>query len=484
MGMSEKLRDAGYLTGQMLIAMPQMQDPFSRSVVYICAHTAEGAMGLVVNRLFNALSFPDLLEQLNIKPTPVCDQIRVHFGGPVEAGRGFVLHSTDYVQETTLLVDELVGLTATVDVLKAIADGRGPRHSLLALGYAGWAAGQLDGEIRENAWSERNGRRRSLVRQLARKQVGARHRQDRRRLLDAVVERGTRLNDVAARPTRLLDHLLRCNNRDLSRFRPFLAGSQRIGWVRDDFVEHLKPFGDTFEYAEDSVSIASRLATLEARTAAMSQVVRKLVQRRVFAKFRNENYAVVTEWGAPPLLLLDRSAVAPFGVRAFGVHVNGYTRRGGKMLLWIGRRALDKAVEPGKLDNMVAGGQPAGLSLTENLVKEAGEEAGIPRALALRAVHAGAISYCMEGERGVKPDTMFVYDLDVPEDFMPENTDGEIDDFRLMELDEVVERVRTSYDFKFNVSLVLIDFLIRVGHITPDNEPDYLALISSLHAPL
>ena len=153
MGMSESLKDSGYLTGQMLIAMPQMQDPrFVRTLVYVCAHTAEGAMGLVVNRLFTSLSFPDLLEQLNIKPTPICDQIRVHFGGPVEPGRGFVLHSTDYVQETTLLVDELVGLTATVDVLKAIAESQGPRSSLLALGYAGWAAGQLDGEIRENAW--------------------------------------------------------------------------------------------------------------------------------------------------------------------------------------------------------------------------------------------------------------------------------------------------------------------------------------------
>jgi putative transcriptional regulator len=151
--MSEAIKSAGYLTGQMLIAMPQLQDPpFSRSGVYICAHTAEGAMGLVVNRLFTALSFPDLLEQLNIQPTPVCDQIRVHFGGPVEAGRGFVLHSTDYRQETTLLVDELVGLTATVDVLKAIADGKGPRQSLLALGYAAWTAGQLDDEIRENSW--------------------------------------------------------------------------------------------------------------------------------------------------------------------------------------------------------------------------------------------------------------------------------------------------------------------------------------------
>ena len=151
--MPHTLKSIGYLAGQMLIAMPQMQDArFSRAVVYLCAHTAEGAMGLVVNRLFNALSFPDLLEQLNIEPTPLCDPIRIHFGGPVEAGRGFILHSTDYVQDTTLLVDDQVALTATVDVLKAIAEGRGPKQCLLALGYAGWGAGQLDSEIRENAW--------------------------------------------------------------------------------------------------------------------------------------------------------------------------------------------------------------------------------------------------------------------------------------------------------------------------------------------
>jgi putative transcriptional regulator len=137
----------------MLIAMPQMRDArFSRTVVYLCAHTKEGAMGLVINRMFNGLTFPDLLEQLNIEPTPICDPIKIHFGGPVEAGRGFVLHSTDYVQETTLVVNEEVGLTATIDVLKAIANGEGPNRSLLALGYAGWGAGQLDNEIRDNAW--------------------------------------------------------------------------------------------------------------------------------------------------------------------------------------------------------------------------------------------------------------------------------------------------------------------------------------------
>ncbi|HLN25141.1 MAG TPA: YqgE/AlgH family protein [Patescibacteria group bacterium] len=151
--MPHTFKSTGYLAGQMLIAMPQMQDTrFSRSVVYLCAHSAEGAMGLVINRLFSSLSFPDLLTQLNIEPTPLCDPIRIHFGGPVEAGRGFVLHSTDYVQETTLMVDKAVALTATVDVLKAIAEGHGPRQCLLALGYAGWGAGQLDTEIRDNAW--------------------------------------------------------------------------------------------------------------------------------------------------------------------------------------------------------------------------------------------------------------------------------------------------------------------------------------------
>ena len=151
--MSTLINPSGYLAGQMLIAMPQMRDArFSRAVVYLCAHTKEGAMGLVINRMFDGLSFPDLLEQLSIEPTPLCDPIKIHFGGPVEAGRGFVLHSTDYVQETTLVVNDDVGLTATIDVLKAIANGAGPNRSLLALGYAGWAAGQLDNEIRDNAW--------------------------------------------------------------------------------------------------------------------------------------------------------------------------------------------------------------------------------------------------------------------------------------------------------------------------------------------
>ncbi len=145
--------NSGYFEGQILIAMPQMTDQrFAKSVIYLCAHSADGAMGLVVNKLIDTIAFPDLLKQLNIEANSTNEKIQVHFGGPVESGRGFVLHSDEYVQETTLVINDGVALTATVDVLRAIAEGKGPQRSMLALGYAGWAPGQLDSEIRANGW--------------------------------------------------------------------------------------------------------------------------------------------------------------------------------------------------------------------------------------------------------------------------------------------------------------------------------------------
>ena len=151
--MSAEDDSQGYLTGQLLVAMPQMEDSrFVRTVIYLCAHSAEGAMGLVVNKLMDNISFPDLLDQLNLAGSDAPDGIKVHFGGPVETGRGFVLHSADYVQDATLVIDDTVALTATIDILKAIATGKGPKHSLLALGYAGWGPGQLDDELQRNGW--------------------------------------------------------------------------------------------------------------------------------------------------------------------------------------------------------------------------------------------------------------------------------------------------------------------------------------------
>jgi len=142
-----------YFESQLLVAMPTMPDPrFERSVVYLCAHSEEGAMGIVVNKPLQSLSFSELLDHLKIETESLDDRIRVHFGGPVESARGFVLHSSDYMHDATMMVDDEFALTATVDVLKALAEGKGPRDSLLALGYAGWAPGQLDEEIQNNGW--------------------------------------------------------------------------------------------------------------------------------------------------------------------------------------------------------------------------------------------------------------------------------------------------------------------------------------------
>ncbi|MHC0054226.1 YqgE/AlgH family protein [Actibacterium sp. D379-3] len=143
------------LSGKLLIAMPGMGDPrFDRSVVYICAHSPEGAMGLIVNKPAPDLSFIDLLRQLDIPLGDRRREIRVHFGGPVEHGRGFVLHSSDYRSNraTTLRVDDRFGLTATLDILEDMARGTGPRETLLTLGYSGWGPGQLEAEIGRNGW--------------------------------------------------------------------------------------------------------------------------------------------------------------------------------------------------------------------------------------------------------------------------------------------------------------------------------------------
>ena len=158
---ADETADRSYLDGQILIAMPVMEDErFARSVIYLCAHSSEGAMGIIVNRPAGSIDFPELLVQLDIikkadqiKLPEIAESMKVLKGGPVETGRGFVLHSSDFfIKDATLPIDEGICLTATVDILKAIAKGAGPKHAILALGYAGWAPGQLENEIQGNGW--------------------------------------------------------------------------------------------------------------------------------------------------------------------------------------------------------------------------------------------------------------------------------------------------------------------------------------------
>lgn len=143
-----------FLEGKLLIAMPGMGDPhFEKSVIFMCAHSAEGAMGIMINKPVSGLSFHDLMEKLELQVTPGTPNFPILYGGPVETGRGFVLHSGDYEStEATLPVSEDVSLTATLDILRAMAAGKGPKHAIFALGYAGWTAGQIEDEIRRNGW--------------------------------------------------------------------------------------------------------------------------------------------------------------------------------------------------------------------------------------------------------------------------------------------------------------------------------------------
>ena len=280
-----------------------------------------------------------------------------------------------------------------------------------------------------------------------------------------------------------LDHILHCNRHDLSGFRPWFIGETLAGWLRHAFAERLRAFPEVFIVTESRVWLAPDLDTPAARAQQLAAVGTELAGLDELPKARGELFPVLQQWGSEPLASLDRAWVTQFGLRAYGVHLNGYvTDPDGTKRMWVARRALGKMTYPGQLDNLVAGGQPVDLGLQENMVKESAEEADIPAALAGRMRAVGQTTYVMEVEEGLKQDTLFNFDLALPADFQPNNTDGEVDSFQLMPLGDVAGIVRDSFDFKFNCNLVVIDFLLRHGYLTPDNEPDYGALCSGLHA--
>lgn len=276
-----------------------------------------------------------------------------------------------------------------------------------------------------------------------------------------------------------LDRVEECNRYDLTAFRRFTVAGHRVGWVREDRLEYLRAYPDTLTVSDDSVLLNPALTEFEDRSAALMPILKDLAGAGLIGTLREEPYPVGTGFNDAPFLRIDRAAVPFFGVRAYGVHVNGFVRKADGIHMWIGRRSRNKSTYPGLLDNMVAGGQPYGLGLAENLVKESAEEADIPEDMARRALPVGAITYCVAAPEGLKPDVQFCYDLEVPPDFTPRNTDGEIEEFFLLPVEEVATIVEGTTDFKFNCNLVIIDFLIRHGFIGPDH-PDYLALVKGL----
>lgn len=279
----------------------------------------------------------------------------------------------------------------------------------------------------------------------------------------------------------LMRHVRQCNDFRAERFLPLLHETVRIGLIRRDNAEKLRRFPAVFRVEAESVTVLAG-GGFERVSAAIDAVVEELVGDGVIPKWRYEFFAIAPRWGESPHFRLDRGAVPFFGTRSHGVHLNGW-RRDERLMMWIGRRAADKKVAPGKLDNLVAGGMAWEHGVEATLVKESAEEASIPAALAQQAIPVGAISYRMETALGLRDDVLFVYDLEVPADFVPKNTDGEIAEFTLMRADEVVERVRAGDDFKFNVNLVIIDFALRHGLVTAA-ETEYLDLVTGLRRPL
>lgn len=215
------------------------------------------------------------------------------------------------------------------------------------------------------------------------------------------------------------------------------------------------------------------------RSAQLRTILLFLIEKKIIPKERFELYSVAPSFKDQPLALADRALIPVLGFPAYGVHCNGFQKEEGAINLWIGKRAADRAVDPGKFDHLIAGGQPHGLSVFENLEKEAQEEAGMPKRLVAAAKPVGCVTYTRSSAFGVRRDVLFIFDLKLPKDFIPHNEDGEVAAFHLMPLQEVYETVLKTDAFKFNVNLVLIDFFIRHGLISSD-EPGYAELVLGL----
>lgn len=277
-----------------------------------------------------------------------------------------------------------------------------------------------------------------------------------------------------------LQKIHQCNNMRHDQFVPFYLQQARIGWIRHDFMDHLSDYPDVFVMQDDAVTLHADLDDMQARTQAIYAVVEDLHNKGVIGPIYNEIYPVTTTHMGDPEFLIDRSVASYFGTRTFGQHLNGYVVEAGEKKMWIARRAQDRNYEPGKLDQIVAGGFPYGVSAKENMRKECKEEAGMPPELADQAIATGAIGCRYETPKGVKPETLYCYDIELPLDFQPVCTDGEVDGFLLLPVAEIAEIVRNTDDFKLNCNLVVIDFLIRHGYLGAEDQ-DYDLLVSGLH---
>lgn len=280
----------------------------------------------------------------------------------------------------------------------------------------------------------------------------------------------------------LLERVEACRRGSLAGRLPFEIAGVRYGWVLPAVAARLAEGGEAFLLAGGRLTLRPDLVEPAQRTHAVERALRRLERAGLVRGWRGEAYPVVEAFGAPEALRVERAAAPLLGMRAFGVHVNAWVRAPQGLCVWVARRSRAKASHPGKLDHLVAGGQPAGLSLEANLIKECAEEAGLPEHLARRAVAAWPFAYRQSVPDGLRDDTLYVYDLELPGDFEPRPMDGEVESFELWSAERVLARLRSSEEFKYNVGPCLLGFLLRQGAIAPD-DPERAALLSALAPP-
>lgn len=281
----------------------------------------------------------------------------------------------------------------------------------------------------------------------------------------------------------LLDKIHACNAWNPGAVVPWLYRGERIGSVHATRLETLVRWAQVFQRRDGALHWVDAPEDFAARSALLDEVVADLIEQGMIPYRHGERYPLTASGREQAICVLDRASAPFFGVRAFGQHLNGFVRTAHGIEMWIGRRSADRRVYPGRLDHLVAGGLPHGIGLAENLRKECAEEAGMPPELADQARAVSLVTYCRDSARGLKPDIIYCYDLEVAPEFVPRCTDGEVESFQRLPVEEVAALVRETDDFKLNCNLIVIDFLARHGVLTPD-DPDYLAILGGLRSPL
>ena len=289
---------------------------------------------------------------------------------------------------------------------------------------------------------------------------------------------------IEKRNKAFLNWINECNQFNVNDYIPFIVENSTLGFIHQERIRHFTQFKDVYILKsfdkKEMLTFHRDIGDYENRTKAANRIAKTWYKTGVLSSWVGEQYHVNTAYNQPSFFTIERAAASLMGIKKYGVHINAWVEKQGEVYLWVAKRSKDKHTFPGKLDHLVAGGHGAGYRIEETLIKECAEEANIPADIAQTAKPVSMISYVMDNKKKLQQDNLFVYDLKLQQDFVPENTDGEAEEFYLWPLEKVLEIVATTRDYKTNCNLVIIDFAVRHGILKPD-EPFYSDICTGLH---